>query len=105
MGQGLGRHRPLPGDRDRGRAHPASADHPDQCLLRRQPRRGAGARRQVSGPEMAVNRQPLPFLRRPPFDVKGYESYGKMAKTYAKINDSAEAKAKATDFYLTIQIV
>src|SRR5437763_10619277 len=37
--------------------------------------------------------------------VKGYESYGKMAKTYAKINDSAEAKAKATDFYLSIQIV
>ena len=37
--------------------------------------------------------------------VKGYESYGKMAKTYAKINDSAEAKAKATDFYVGIQIV
>jgi alkanesulfonate monooxygenase SsuD/methylene tetrahydromethanopterin reductase-like flavin-dependent oxidoreductase (luciferase family) len=37
--------------------------------------------------------------------VRGYESYGKMAKTYAKINDSAEAKAKATDFYVSIQIV
>jgi alkanesulfonate monooxygenase SsuD/methylene tetrahydromethanopterin reductase-like flavin-dependent oxidoreductase (luciferase family) len=37
--------------------------------------------------------------------VKGYESYGKMAKTYAKINDSPEAKAKATDFYVSIQIV
>jgi len=37
--------------------------------------------------------------------VKGYESYGKMAKTYAKINSSAEAKAKATDFYVSIQIV
>jgi alkanesulfonate monooxygenase SsuD/methylene tetrahydromethanopterin reductase-like flavin-dependent oxidoreductase (luciferase family) len=37
--------------------------------------------------------------------VKGYESYGKMAKTYAKINDSSEAKAKATDFYVSIQIV
>src|SRR5437588_10373242 len=37
--------------------------------------------------------------------VKGYERYGKMAKTYAKINDSAEAKAKATDFYVSIQIV
>ena len=37
--------------------------------------------------------------------VKGYESYGKMAKTYAKINDSTEAKAKATDFYVSIQIV
>lgn len=37
--------------------------------------------------------------------VKGYESYGKMARTYAKINESAEAKSKATDFYVSIQIV
>jgi alkanesulfonate monooxygenase SsuD/methylene tetrahydromethanopterin reductase-like flavin-dependent oxidoreductase (luciferase family) len=36
--------------------------------------------------------------------VKGYESYGKMAKTYAKINESAETKKKATDFYVSIQI-
>ena len=28
-----------------------------------------------------------------------------MAKTYAKINASAEAKTKATDFYVSIQIV
>jgi len=37
--------------------------------------------------------------------VKGYESYGKMARTYAKINESAGSKAKATDFYVSIQIV
>jgi alkanesulfonate monooxygenase SsuD/methylene tetrahydromethanopterin reductase-like flavin-dependent oxidoreductase (luciferase family) len=37
--------------------------------------------------------------------VKGYESYGKMARTYAKINESAESKQKATDFYVSIQIV
>src|SRR5437763_4722040 len=37
--------------------------------------------------------------------VKGYETYGKMARTYAKINSSDEAKAKATDFYVSIQIV
>jgi alkanesulfonate monooxygenase SsuD/methylene tetrahydromethanopterin reductase-like flavin-dependent oxidoreductase (luciferase family) len=37
--------------------------------------------------------------------VKGYESYGKMAKTYAKIGESAETKRKATDFYVSIQIV
>ncbi|HML10244.1 MAG TPA: LLM class flavin-dependent oxidoreductase, partial [Stellaceae bacterium] len=37
--------------------------------------------------------------------VKGYESYGKMAKTYAKIGESAETRAKATDFYVSIQIV
>src|SRR5437773_4125819 len=37
--------------------------------------------------------------------VKGYESYGKMAKTYAKINASADAKEKATDFYVSIQNV
>jgi alkanesulfonate monooxygenase SsuD/methylene tetrahydromethanopterin reductase-like flavin-dependent oxidoreductase (luciferase family) len=36
--------------------------------------------------------------------VKGYESYGKMAKTYAKINESAESRQKATDFYVSIQI-
>ncbi|HEX5320016.1 MAG TPA: LLM class flavin-dependent oxidoreductase [Stellaceae bacterium] len=37
--------------------------------------------------------------------VKGYESYGKMARTYAKINESADSKKKATDFYVSIQIV
>ena len=37
--------------------------------------------------------------------VKGYESYGKMARTYAKINESAESRDKATDFYVSIQIV
>jgi alkanesulfonate monooxygenase SsuD/methylene tetrahydromethanopterin reductase-like flavin-dependent oxidoreductase (luciferase family) len=37
--------------------------------------------------------------------VKGYESYGKMARTYAKISESAETKKKATDFYVSIQIV
>jgi len=37
--------------------------------------------------------------------VKGYESYGKMAKTYAKINESADTRQKATDFYVSIQIV
>jgi len=37
--------------------------------------------------------------------VKGYESYGKMARTYAKIGESAETKKKATDFYVSIQIV
>jgi alkanesulfonate monooxygenase SsuD/methylene tetrahydromethanopterin reductase-like flavin-dependent oxidoreductase (luciferase family) len=37
--------------------------------------------------------------------VKGYESYGKMSRTYAKNNESAETKAKATDFYVSIQIV
>ncbi|HVC57740.1 MAG TPA: LLM class flavin-dependent oxidoreductase [Stellaceae bacterium] len=37
--------------------------------------------------------------------VKGYESYGKMARTYAKIGESAETKQKATDFYVSIQIV
>jgi alkanesulfonate monooxygenase SsuD/methylene tetrahydromethanopterin reductase-like flavin-dependent oxidoreductase (luciferase family) len=37
--------------------------------------------------------------------VKGYESYGKMARTYAKINEDAESRQKATDFYVGIQIV
>ncbi len=36
--------------------------------------------------------------------VKGYESYGKMAKTYAKMKDPA-GRAKATEFYVRIQIV
>lgn len=34
----------------------------------------------------------------------GYESYGKLAKTYAKMKDES-FRAKATDFYLSIQIV
>jgi alkanesulfonate monooxygenase SsuD/methylene tetrahydromethanopterin reductase-like flavin-dependent oxidoreductase (luciferase family) len=36
--------------------------------------------------------------------VKGYESYGKMAKTYSKLRDP-EFRKKATDFYVSIQIV
>jgi alkanesulfonate monooxygenase SsuD/methylene tetrahydromethanopterin reductase-like flavin-dependent oxidoreductase (luciferase family) len=36
--------------------------------------------------------------------VKGYESYGKMTKTYSKLKD-AEARRKMTDFYVKIQIV
>src|SRR5213076_1506460 len=37
-------------------------------------------------------------------EVKGYEAYGKTAKTYAKLKDPANLK-KATDFYVSIQIV
>ncbi len=37
-------------------------------------------------------------------DVKGYESYGKMQKTYAKMKDPV-ARQKMTDFYVSIQIV
>ena len=36
--------------------------------------------------------------------VKGYESYGKMAKTYSKLKDES-FRQKATDFYVSIQIV
>src|SRR5579884_2926322 len=36
--------------------------------------------------------------------VKGYESYGKMAKTYARLQDAQE-RVKATEFYVKIQIV
>lgn len=36
--------------------------------------------------------------------VKGYESYGKMAKTYAKLKDPV-ARSKMNDFYVSIQIV
>jgi alkanesulfonate monooxygenase SsuD/methylene tetrahydromethanopterin reductase-like flavin-dependent oxidoreductase (luciferase family) len=37
-------------------------------------------------------------------NVKGYESYGKMAKVYGKLKDPA-ARTKMTDFYVSIQIV
>lgn len=37
-------------------------------------------------------------------NVKGYESYGKVAKTYAKMKDDSY-RAKATDFYVSIQVV
>jgi alkanesulfonate monooxygenase SsuD/methylene tetrahydromethanopterin reductase-like flavin-dependent oxidoreductase (luciferase family) len=37
-------------------------------------------------------------------DVKGYEAYGKMTKTYAKMKEEA-ARQKATEFYVRIQIV
>jgi len=36
--------------------------------------------------------------------IKGYESYGKMAKTYAKMKDES-FRDKAMDFYVSIQIV
>ena len=35
--------------------------------------------------------------------VKGYESYGKLAKTYTKMKDPA-FRSKATDFYVSIQV-
>ena len=37
-------------------------------------------------------------------DVKGYESYGKVAQTYAKMKDSSR-RARATEFYVSIQLV
>ena len=37
-------------------------------------------------------------------NVKGYESYGKMAKTYSKLKDETE-REKMTKFYVGIQIV
>jgi alkanesulfonate monooxygenase SsuD/methylene tetrahydromethanopterin reductase-like flavin-dependent oxidoreductase (luciferase family) len=37
-------------------------------------------------------------------DVKGYEAYGKMTKTYVKMKEDA-ARQKATEFYVKIQIV
>src|SRR5262249_31584482 len=36
--------------------------------------------------------------------VKGYETYGKMAKTYARLQDEAE-RGRATGVYVKIQIV
>jgi len=36
--------------------------------------------------------------------VKGYEAYGKMTKTYAKMKEET-ARQKATEFYVKIQIV
>ncbi len=36
-------------------------------------------------------------------NVKGYESYGKLAKTYTKMKEDS-FRAKATDFYVSIQI-
>jgi len=37
-------------------------------------------------------------------NVKGYESYGRLAKTYGKLQDAAQ-REKMTDFYVRIQIV
>ena len=37
-------------------------------------------------------------------NVKGYESYGKLAKTYTKMKDDS-FRSKATDFYVSIQVV
>jgi alkanesulfonate monooxygenase SsuD/methylene tetrahydromethanopterin reductase-like flavin-dependent oxidoreductase (luciferase family) len=37
-------------------------------------------------------------------NVRGYESYGKLQKTYLKMKDES-FRAKATDFYLSIQVV
>jgi alkanesulfonate monooxygenase SsuD/methylene tetrahydromethanopterin reductase-like flavin-dependent oxidoreductase (luciferase family) len=37
-------------------------------------------------------------------EVKGYEAYGKVAKTYAKLRDPENLR-KSTEFYVSIQIV
>src|SRR5258708_26909139 len=36
--------------------------------------------------------------------VKGYDSYGKTARAYARINDSPQNNSTATDCYVIIQI-
>ena len=105
MAEGRRGYRPLPRDRDRGRSRAAPADHPDQCVLRREPRGSAGARDKYLGLKWQSIDDHYHFSDGHLATVKGYESYGKMARTYAKINESAESKAKATDFYVSIQIV
>ena len=35
-------------------------------------------------------------------NVKGYEFYGKMAKTYAKLNANEQAKVKAVEFFRSL---
>ena len=65
MAEGGGEHRRYREIALERRPQPAAADHPDQRLLRRKPRRGAGPGDAMARQEMAVDRQPLPFLRRP----------------------------------------
>mgnify|MGYP003694779351 CR=1 FL=1 len=45
---------------------PRPPDHPDQCLVRRQPGGGAGARGHLSQPQVGLDRQALSLLRRAP---------------------------------------
>ena len=57
------------------------------------------------GREMGVDRQPLPFLRRPSDHAsKATKSYDKIGQTYAKMKEPSR-QAKATEFYVSIQIV
>ncbi len=65
----------------------------------------AQERRSMSRQKVAVDRRPLPFLGRTSRDRQRLREYGKMARTYAKIGESAETRKKATDFYVGIQIV
>ena len=89
---------------DGGRLRAQAADHPDQHLLRREPRGGAGARHQYLGRKWQSIDDHYHFSDGHLANVKGYEAYGKTAKTYAKLKDPANLK-KATDFYVSIQIV
>ena len=98
-------HPEVPGDERGGGLRAQAADHPDQHLLRREPRGGARARLHsisAASGSRSTTTTISPTAISP--NVKGYEAYGKTAKTYAKLKDPANLK-KATDFYVSIQIV
>ncbi len=90
----------------RSRPRAAAADHPDQCLLRRKPRRRRrSARSSISarnGSRSTTTTISPTATSRP---SKATRATARWRSTYAKINESAETKAKATDFYVSIQIV
>ena len=68
--------------------------------------RGAGAGGQVSRPEMAVDRRPLPFLRRPSRrPSKATRATARWRAPTPRSTKAPRRKAKATDFYVSIQIV
>ena len=97
----------LPRDRDRSagtrRAPPIILTN---VSLRREPRRGARARVQVSRPEMAVDRRPLPFLRRPSRHRQGLRELRQDgARPTPRSAKAPRPGKKATDFYVSIQIV
>ena len=82
-----------------------AADHPDQRLGGGEPRGSARAGRcaiSAASGSRSTTTTTSPTAISP--TVKGYESYGKVAKTYAKLRDPENLR-KSTEFYVSIQIV
>ena len=85
--------------------HAAAADHPDQCLLRRKPGGGATSARSSISAGNGSRSTTTTISPTATADVKGYESLRQDGADLRQDQGKRRTAKKATDFYVSIQIV